>query len=63
MIMSATTICNSFALNVHFIKHFIRPVTKGGGEGGARGAFTPPQAPKVRILILNSQVKECSRLN
>ena len=24
---------------------------------------TPPQAPKVRILILNIQVKECSRLN
>ena len=33
-------------------------------QGGARGAFaSPPQAPKVRILILNVQVKECSRLN
>ena len=32
--------------------------------GGARGAFAPPQqAPTVRILILNIQVKECSRLN
>ena len=31
-----------------------RPVTRGG----ARGAFAPsPQAPKVRILILNIQVK------
>ena len=37
-----------------------RPVTRGG----ARGAFAPsPQAPKVRILILNIQVKESSRLN
>ena len=37
-----------------------RPVTRGG----ARGAFAPPhQASKVRILILNIQVKECSRLN
>ena len=35
----------------------------GGGGGGTRGAFAPPQAPKVRILILNIQVKECSRLN
>ena len=33
-------------------------------QGGARGAFAPsPQAPEVRILILNIQVKECSRLN
>ena len=33
-------------------------------QGGARGAFAPPsQAPKVRILILNIQVEECSRLN
>ena len=33
-------------------------------RGGARGAFAPPQqAPTVRILILNIQVKECSRLN
>ena len=40
--------------------HFDRPVTRGG----ARGAFAPsPQAPKVRILILNIQVKECSQLN
>ena len=41
----------------------VRPVTRGG----ARGAFAPPplpqQAPTVRILILNIQVKECSRLN
>ena len=37
-----------------------RPVTRGG----ARGAFAPsPQAPKDRILILNIEVKECSRLN
>ena len=38
-----------------------RPVTRGG----VRGAFAPPapQAPKVCILILNIQVKECSRLN
>ena len=35
-------------------------------QGGARGAFAPPppqQAPKVHILILNIQVKECSPLN
>ena len=33
-------------------------------QGGARGAFAPsPQAPKDHILILNIQVKECSRLN
>ena len=33
-------------------------------RGGPRGAFAPPtQAPKVRILILNIQVKECNRLN
>ena len=33
-------------------------------QGGAPGAFAPPsQAPKVRILILNIQVEECSRLN
>ena len=33
-------------------------------QGGARGAFAPsPQVPKVRILILNIQVKDCSRLN
>ena len=38
----------------------VRPVT--GGVAG--GAFAPPQqAPAVRILILNIQVKECSRLN
>ena len=38
----------------------VRPVT----GGVARGAFAPPQqAPAVRILILNIQVKECSRLN
>ena len=37
-----------------------RPVTREG----ARGAFAPsPEAPKVRILILNIQVKECSQLN
>ena len=39
-----------------------RPVTRES----ARGAFAPPpppQALKVRILILNIQVKECSRLN
>lgn len=37
-----------------------RPVTRGG----AGGAFAPPpQAPKVRILILIIQVKECCRLN
>ena len=42
------------------IKIRVRPVTRGG----ARGAFAPsPQAPKGRILILNIQVKECSRLN
>ena len=42
------------------ILHFSRPVTRGG----ARGVFAPsPQAPKDRILILNIQVKECSRLN
>ena len=37
---------------------------QGRGGGGARGAFAPSlQAPKVRILILKIQVKECSRLN
>ena len=33
----------------------------GGGVHGVRSH--PPQAPKVPILILNIQVKECSRLN
>ena len=37
-----------------------RPVTRGGCTGCVR---TSPQAPKVRILILNIQVKACSRLN
>ena len=32
--------------------------------GGCTGCVrTPPQAPKVHILILNIQVKECGRLN
>ena len=37
-----------------------RPVTRGGCTGCVR---TPPQAPKVRLLILNIKVKECSRLD
>ena len=38
--------------------------SQAGNRGGARGAFAPSQqAPTVRILILNIQVKECSRLN
>ena len=33
-------------------------------QGGCTGCIrTPPQASKVRILILNIQFKECSRLN
>ena len=40
------------------LKH--RPVTRGGCTGCVR---TPLQAPKVCILILNIQAKECSRLN
>ena len=33
-------------------------------QGGCTGCVrTPPQAPKVRILILIIQVKECCRLN
>ena len=37
-----------------------RPVTRGD----ARGAFAPPpQVPKVHILILNIQVRECGRLS
>ena len=33
-------------------------------QGGCTGCVrTPPQAPKVHILILNIQVKECGRLN
>ena len=33
-------------------------------QGGCMGCVrTPPQAPKVHILILNIQVKECGRLN
>ena len=35
-----------------------RPVTSGGGGGGEGGGVHG-----VRILILNIQVKECSRLN
>ena len=47
-------------ISQNLIGTYIRPVTRGG----ARGAFAPsPQAPKVRILILNIQVKESSRLN
>ena len=38
----------------------VRPVT--GGVHGVR-SHPPQQAPTVRILILNIQVKECSRLN
>ena len=39
-----------------------RPVTRG--VYGVRSHPPPPaRAPKVRILILNIQVKECSRLN
>ena len=40
----------------------VRPVTR---VGGCTGCVRPPpqQAPTVRILILNIQVKECSRLN
>ena len=38
-----------------------RPVTRG--VHGVRSHPPPPQIPKVRILILNIQVKECSRLN
>ena len=32
-------------------------------QGGGGCIHTPPQAPKVRILILNIQVKACSQLN
>ena len=38
-----------------------RPVTRG--VHGVRSHPPPPQAQKVRILILNIEVKECSRLN
>ena len=42
-------------LKQNLATHKFRPVTRGG----AWGAFAPsPQAPKVRILILNIQVKE-----
>ena len=34
-----------------------------GGVHGVRSHPPFPQALKVRILILNIQVKECSRLN
>ena len=30
--------------------------TQARNQGGARGAFAPPQDPKVRILTLNIQV-------
>ena len=46
---------------IHMRWDVVRPVTRGG----ALGAFAPPppKAAKVRILILNIQVKECIRLN
>ena len=41
-----------------------RTIIQARNQGGCTGcARTPPQAPKVHILILNIQVKECSRLN
>ena len=40
-----------------------RPVTRGGARGAFASPPPPPQAPKVHILILNIQVKECGRLN
>ena len=50
----------AFLYSILYISFVTRPVIRGG----ARGAFAPsPQAPKARILILNMQVKECSRLN
>ena len=33
------------------------------GGGGVHGVHGVQQAPTVRILILNIQVEECSRLN
>ena len=39
-------------------------VLQARNQGGCMGCVrTPPQAPKVRILIVNIQVKKCSRLN
>ena len=47
-----------------FKDEFFLEVSRPVNRGGARGAFAlPPQAPKVRILILIIQVKECCRLN
>ena len=40
-----------------------RPVTRGGGGVHGVRSHPPPQAQKVRILILNIEVNECSRLN
>ena len=40
------------------------PLIQARNQGGCTGCIrTPPQASKVRILILNIQFKECSRLN
>ena len=42
----------------------IKDMTQARNQGGCTGCVrTPPQAPKVRILILIIQVKECCRLN
>ena len=38
--------------------HIVQARNQGGCTGCVR---TPPQAPKVHILILNIQVKECNR--
>ena len=39
-------------------------ITQARNQGGCNGCVrSPPQVPKVHILILNIRVKECSRLN
>ena len=45
-------------------KQLSKIMTQARNQGGCTGCVrTSPQAPKVRILILNIQVKACSRLN
>ena len=70
------TVCffSELKLRLHSWQHFflvivfylfIYSIVQARNQGGVHGVRThpPQQAQKVRILILNIQVKECSRLN
>ena len=56
---------NSIPLWEKFFNNLVKHICfQARNQGGCTGCVrTSPQAPKVRILILNIQVKACSRLN